>query len=674
MASADSVTEKLSEYAQNGDFEGVIRYLRENLAEVTKNLNAAGVKDVLKKTTNDRLLQSFVDGVEFAQRPIAESLVRLEKLLALRLGSLVLSKSLEWGLGEVKRLDHFYKRVTVDFRMKRGHQFTYAAAIDMLTPVSPDHILAIQHSDAPRFATLLNENRGEFVKIMLKSFGPMSVQRLEEVCLRCGFVKTQAWKTFWEKARSDLRKDALVTIPVKRTEPIELKASEEDYGEKWLSAFGRETDPKLILAGVREYVAKRGKPEDPAARQTVGDRLSFAVTAARRVDDSLFARLATLVCELGFEEPTAQSMRDYLWERKRFVAAAADMPVRDVGQMIAFMAGDNAESRAKICKAIPELCYTAVCEIVARFGDDAESRKTIADYMRQPKAPATLTTLFAGSYGRFKENWPELPPFISLLTHAIALGEGRQSGEVLRMQNIIRRLFADKAWLDATFKALDKDDRVLFFERFQASIAWDPSTHHTTVMRMVHLDPELQSHVVKAEKKKEYARVTSPRSYAMKKAEYLKLINVDMPENVRKIEEAKGYGDLSENAEYQYAKDEQRVLMQKQSLMQADLENVKATEFADAGTDEVEPGTMVVVETDQGVKTYTILGEWDNDLEKGIISSRTKLAENMLGKKAGDRFELPGAGDQVAFAKINEILPLTAEIRDWMSVPAGMQI
>jgi transcription elongation GreA/GreB family factor len=191
---------------------------------------------------------------------------------------------------------------------------------------------------------------------------------------------------------------------------------------------------------------------------------------------------------------------------------------------------------------------------------------------------------------------------------------------------------------------------------------------------MTHIDEGLASHFVKAEKKREYARITSFRSFALKKAEYLKLIDVDMPENVKRIEFAKSYGDLSENAEYQYAKDEQRALLQKQTLMQADLEEVKPSDFAGVATDEVAPGVTVLVETPAGERTYHILGEWDNDVELGVLSSKAKLAQNMLGKKAGERFEMPGGDGEVAFGTVKEIRALPQEIRDWMQVPPGMQI
>ena len=703
MADTQALVQQLNEFAEKQDFEGAFKLIRDNQNDIAKNLNPAGVKDALKKTTKDRLLLSFVDGAEFGVKPMDKAMVALEKLISFQADALVLSDS--WGLGKVKRLDYFYKRITVDFRTKKGHQFSYAAAVDMLVSAPQDHILVKQAADPVAFEQMLKERPADFIKEVLKSYGDMPIIRLEDVCVANGFVKSVNWKKFWESARTDLRKDVLVEIPAKRADPIRLKAAAEDYGDSWLTAFSHETDPKLILASVREYVAQnKFKAADDSVKAKIEERLVFAVTAARKVDDALYARLACQVQALGFANPPAAAMREYLWERKRFIKAAAALPAREVGAMISFLA-ESAEAKAKLYAAIPEFCFTAVTEVVSQFANESEKdaegnvmgypcRKAVGDLMKESQAPATLVTLIVGKieqFGTFKYGevevdgkkirvlksyalWPELPAITTILAHAIALGEGRRGGETLKMQNIIRRLFGDKNWLEKVFKLLTPSEQLFIFERFQASIAWDPSTHHTTVIRMTRIVPELEAHVVKVEKKREYARETSYRSFAMKKAEYLKLINEDMPENVRKIEFAKGFGDLSENAEYQYAKDEQRQLMQKQSVMQEELEAVKPTDFATATTDEVMPGVSVVIVAAEGEKTYHILGEWDNDVEKGVLSSKARLAQNMLGKKAGDQFELPSVEGPVAFATIKSILELPAEIREWMKLPAGMQI
>jgi len=243
------------------------------------------------------------------------------------------------------------------------------------------------------------------------------------------------------------------------------------------------------------------------------------------------------------------------------------------------------------------------------------------------------------------------------------------------MQNTVRRLFADQKWLKGIFDMLDPDAQVLFFERFQASTTWDPATHHTIVVRMTHIVPQLAQRQTKVAAPEVAARITSLRSYAERKAAYQKLINVDMPANAKRIEFARGYGDLSENAEYQYAKDEQRALMQKQDEMQKEIEAVKPTDFAEVAADKVCPGTTVAITTADGAeKVYTVLGEWDNDLERSIISNKTRLAQNMLGKKPGDTFELPDAEGNVSVATIKSVEPLSDDLRAWVQVPAGLSL
>ena len=672
MADMETLATQLNAFAENKDFEGAFAFVREKQAELGKALRPTGIRDALKKTTDDRTILSFLDSVGFGEAPLDKALGALEKLLGFQPGARVLNGT--WGLGIVKRVDYFYKRITVDFKTKKGHQFTYAAAIDMLEPAPEDHVLVLAQADPARIEGLLKEHPGEFVKLVLASYGDMPLARLESTIVSNGFVKAVNWKTFWDKARQELRGDRLVEIPARRTDPLRLRQSAEEYGDNWLMAFAHETDPKRILAAVRTFVSQgdRFKTASEETKRKIGERLAFAVTAARLVDDALYARLACLTTQLGYATPHADEMRDYLWQRKRFVKAAQELPAREVGAMIRFLAKDET-SKARLYAAIPDLCYAAVDEIVRAFGEDANLRAAVGRYMKAPAAPATLTTLLAGRYPAYK-GWAELPSYATILSHAIALGEGRQSGEALRLQNMVRRLFADTNWLKGVFGMLSPEDRVLFFERFQASIAWDPSTHHALVVRMTHECPELEKHFVRAEKKREYARETSYRSYALKKAEYLKLINEDMPANIKRIEFAKGFGDLSENAEYQYAKDEQRALMQKQTLMQADLEAVKPSDFASAETSEVMPGVEVVVETPSGDKIYSVLGEWDNDIEKNILSMKTQLAQNMLGKKAGDKFELPGAENDRRLASVKEIRPLGAAVREWMRLPAGMQI
>ena len=100
--------------------------------------------------------------------------------------------------------------------------------------------------------------------------------------------------------------------------------------------------------------------------------------------------------------------------------------------------------------------------------------------------------------------------------------------------------------------------------------------------------------------------------------------------------------------------------------MQKELDEVKPTLFDNVVADEVRAGTMAVVSADGAEKTYVVLGEWDNEPSLNVISSKTKLAEKLLGRKPGDAVELADADGRAVAATVVRIEPLTEELKAWI--------
>ena len=318
------------------DFNGTYRLAKAQKDLLGAKIQGAGIRDTLRKATKDRLCLAFIDSVGFGVRPLNDSFARLERLMAFQPGRLVLNQT--WGLGEIKRLDSFYRRVTVDFRTRKGHQLTFDAACETLVFAPEDHILVTQRADPDRIQKMLKEEPAEFVKAMLKSFGDMPVTRLEELSAMHGFVKQANWKPFWEKARAELRKDKLIEIPTRRTEPIHLKKTAETYGDGWFTAFAQMTDPKSILSSVRELQGtQRFKALPDADRAKIADRLAFALKGARGVDDALYARLAFCLDELKLDPERVAKARTYLWTEGRYLAAARTLPARETEALVVFL-------------------------------------------------------------------------------------------------------------------------------------------------------------------------------------------------------------------------------------------------------------------------------------------------------------------------------------------------
>jgi len=660
---ADWTAMLTQELIETSDFAGLYLTIKDRTDQFAETLKATGIRDALKKANKDRLVAALIDASAFGDLPLAESFRHLDLLLALKPGTLVIDPA--WGLGTVKRLDDFYKRITIDFAGKPNHAMSFLAACDTLARAPHDHLLTLRHNDPASVAKMAAEKPGELVKHALRSFGNVPVPRLEDLLVKQGFVAAANWKSFWDAARKALKHDPLVIIPAKRSEPIQLLAEAESYGDAWFEKLAATKDPEKILEEIADLEANNKLAGlDSRWRGVLEDRLNFAIKGAYNTDAALYARLASTVSRLGFLTPPTEQLRAHLWDRCRFIDAAEKLSVRDVAAMTTFLLAEGGQAPARMLEGLPQMPFSLLNEVLNTLKETPEAANACRQLLAKPKAPPTLVNWIFKS--RNELNW-SLPPLTELLNHAIALVEGKLSGEALRMQNSLKLLFEQPKWLTSIFGELDTAQRQLFFERVQASTAWDPSTHRSLLGRMLKLDPSLaQRKRTLAPQAQAVVRWTSWRSLAEHQTQYKRLIEEELPKNSHDIAVARSYGDLRENFEYQAAKDLQRQLLQRQAEMQVELQQVKGTDFADTPCDKVGPGTTVsLVLADGSRRTYTILGEWDRDERLNIISCKTRLALNLEGKMPGETVSVPShAGDETA--RIETVQPLDETVQAWI--------
>jgi transcription elongation GreA/GreB family factor len=132
------------------------------------------------------------------------------------------------------------------------------------------------------------------------------------------------------------------------------------------------------------------------------------------------------------------------------------------------------------------------------------------------------------------------------------------------------------------------------------------------------------------------------------------LVNKKIPENSKEIGVARSYGDLRENFEFKAAKEMQAVLMRRKAELERDLHRARGTAFESPDLSQVSIGTVVTLrETNtNGEETYTILGAWDGDPERAIISYQTAIGRALLGRRLGEIVELNTAEDTGRYAII----------------------
>lgn len=126
--------------------------------------------------------------------------------------------------------------------------------------------------------------------------------------------------------------------------------------------------------------------------------------------------------------------------------------------------------------------------------------------------------------------------------------------------------------------------------------------------------------------------------------EYLKTIK--RKEVAENIKTARSFGDLSENSEYDEAKDEQGKVEKRIADLEAMIANVKVVDSTDVKTDVASVGSKVkILYVDEGEESeYTIVGPTEADPLAGKISDDSPVGSAILGKKVGNKFvvETPG--------------------------------
>ena len=181
----------------------------------------------------------------------------------------------------------------------------------------------------------------------------------------------------------------------------------------------------------------------------------------------------------------------------------------------------------------------------------------------------------------------------------------------------------------------------------QLSPVFDDMDKRSLLARLVKSHPAVQSLISGEQSKQDTSMLVSWESLERRKDEYQELVQKKIPANSREIATARSYGDLSENHEFKAAKEMQKMLMRRKDELETQLTRARGTDFANVRTDIVSIGTVVQA-MDLGAnqpETFTILGAWDSDPDKGVISYLSPVAQSLLNNKVGDEveFELHGA-------------------------------
>jgi len=582
---------------------------------------------------------------EFEKMVAAGKLDRsqIEPLVQLTTSGYCMHRS--WGFGKITTVDTVFARFTIDFPGKPSHTMDLAFAAQSLKPIPKDHILARKASDLEGLRQMAALHHLELIKLVLKSYGGRATVDQIQAVLVPDIIKDD-WKKWWEAAKRELKKDGHFQVPLKKTDPIIYQVKEVTLQDRLLGEFRAAKGLKARIAGAGEILKNAADLENKTTAATeVIAALNIEIATHQRTQpavalEAIFVRddiRQAAGSSAGEGELTAQS----IWSQDVKLGALLDqMPAIKHRRTLDSFKDAYPDRWVDIVRATLNVVPAKLCRECAQLliheGRIDLLKETLARLISQHTASSELLLWLA------KERSDAFADILGPeVFRAMLSAMERDQFNEKRSNRLRDFILDDQDLLVELIGSADLEVIKDLTRALQLSPCFDDMDKRSLLARIVKSYPAIQSLISGEQTKQESNLIVSWESLERRKDEYTELVQKKIPANSKEIAIARSYGDLRENHEYKAAKEMQKLLMRRKHELEAQLVRARGTDFANPKTDAVSIGTIVRVTdlTANHAENFTILGAWDSDPEKGVISYLTPVAQSLLNHKAGEEIE-----------------------------------
>jgi len=600
----------------------------------------------------DTELEKLVEAGKLTSRAAQQ----LEKL---KPGTFCLHKS--WGFGRVSEWNLLLNQIVIDFAGKKSHPMQAEYAAENVTPLVPEHFLARKATDLASVKNLAREDPPALVRNILESLdGKATAQQISDWLVGDVFTETE-WKRWWESTKKALKASGVFSFPAKKTDPIQIRGEGVSHADELLDAFNKARQPKAQIAAL-EQITKSHQQFNERQLQPIIATIENMTVRNQKMHPEFAFELVIARDDLLTRNPSLHSthvgltlLKLILEQENRLISILPKLPAakeKKVLQALPSALGPSWADRALyLMQESHGRMVAQIPRILSEAGKHEELRMTLERSIREHSATSEMLAWLCGE----RESWSELVT-PELLGAILAALEREQYSAPGRVSKLHRALMDDRQLLGDIFKKCDVGIARDAMRRLQLSPVFDELTKRSLLARIVKVYPELESMITGAQTQEKAAPlIVSWSSLEKRRAEYEELVRTKIPENSKEIALARSYGDLSENFEFKAAKQMQSVLMRRKAELEQMLHNARGTSFENVDTSRVSIGTIVTLRNAETNKdeTYTILGAWDGDPDRHIISYQTAIGQALLGHEVGQTVALNGEDGATRFTIVS---------------------
>jgi len=600
--------------------------------------------------------------------PFADSVTRYESLATYLPGGYVFDR--DWGVGRVTAHDGEY--LTIDFREERGHRMSLQIAFHAIS-VIPDTLVSVAYFEDPE--GIVRERDEEpaslVVRAAIERGGEVGLRDLKEILTR-EIIAPDDWAAWWRRAREAAKTDPRLDATQSFRDLFRLAAAEAHREAVDSAPKLAPLDTKRGLKSAAIVVGKLLKQHPELAEQAAA-RYAIPLSLAIEAERSASARMSVL-----------PYMASWLPERRPEWVAEVCRAISDGGQVTDHPDLDG--QTACLDLAMDGDCWqqAALAGTLSKFTEmqarswqvllersGAELRRELERMLTSLMSQAATVQLVSSLVDRWSDLAPpQRPePWLALLALLPALAKGGPP----KAAESARKLLAGAGGLEGLLREATppsdatRERLVLVVRRVLSDE--DRELVGELLARVGHqeLVEALRQPEVTSEEAAELLPERDPDIVLMTRQTRASLEHrmAELQERLRAVLEdldrARAHGDVSDNAEYDTAREQRALLLATIESSTNDLARARFIEDLDIDGTFARPGTEVTFAEDgaEEPRVVWLLGEGDSALDENVVSYKAPLGRSLLGARPGTRavFELHGQSAKLEILKVTKKLP-----------------
>lgn len=633
--------------------------------------------DVYKKKYHDNpKLEDFIRMSNIGQmwRNVHEAVSDFEKHISFFPGSFVFHA--QWRIGRIKEAMH--QNLVIDFEKKRNHVMDISMAVSSLITLPKSHFWVVR-SVLPKekLRQKILTDPLWCLKCIIKSFGSIDLKNIKSELVPA-LLTAGEWSSWSAKAKRYLENDPSFGVQAEKTEHYMFSETPVTKSAKVYNLFRKEEKIvdkiKIVRKALSQNVFSLSKANvDNDTFWLIFDYFSAAVKSELEKQEhnperDLFASESYVNSLFMLDEIAAnlQTVKARLPQQllpvienasvKNIASMAQTLDIKEYKDRLFFLVYKHKENWKKIFTELFSQHYSRSIVEMLESEKETEFLQEMHLFLRNNfQNNRNAYIWFASSQHEkawFKngsdESKDEFKTAATLLRAYASLEKDIQNKFMAAQSKRLMKMVED--YLFSTKDRMKKilQDRTLedlqYLYSLMSSLSESIPTHVLEAREIIQTRfPEFSFNDTfdYEEAATSTGFFTLESSYKRKQSELQYLHDVEVPENSKEIEKARAFGDLRENAEYKAAMEHQNALNNRAALLQQELSQAKVFDFANASTNSITFGTKVVFENlnDGSEKSYTILGPWESQPSKDIISYLAPIGKKLYRKKVNETCE-----------------------------------